>query len=96
MCIFDRRKLGKLSFNQQIKKIVYTQETILPTAAQGMLWNEMENGMEWKENFGMEYGRCLEWNQMEDLKIGLEDGLPYFHTNYIDSPIRQNLQQITK
>ena len=22
--------------------------------------------MEWKENFGMEYGRCSEWNGMED------------------------------
>ena len=22
----------------------------------------MENGIEWKENFGMEYGRCSEWN----------------------------------
>ena len=29
---------------------------------QGMLWHGMENGMEWKENFGMEYGRCSEWN----------------------------------
>ena len=27
-----------------------------------MLWNGVENGMEWKENFGMEYGRCLKWN----------------------------------
>ena len=27
-----------------------------------MEWNGMENGMEWKENFGMEYGRCSEWN----------------------------------
>ena len=40
----------------------------------------MENGMEWKENFGMEYGRCLEWNGMEDLTNGMEDRLPYFHT----------------
>ena len=38
----------------------------------------MENGMEWKENFGMEYGRCSEWNGMEDLKNGMEDRLPYF------------------
>ena len=46
---------------------------------QGMLWNGMENGMEWKENFGigMEYGRCSEWNRTEDLKNGMEDGLPY-------------------
>ena len=34
--------------------------------------------MEWKENFGMAYGRCSEWN-------GMEDRLPYFHTNYIYS-----------
>ena len=26
-----------------------------------MEWNE--NGMEWKETFGMEYGRCSEWNE---------------------------------
>ena len=44
---------------------------------QGMLWNGMENGMEWKENFGMEYEKCLEWNEMEDLKNGMEDRLPY-------------------
>ena len=41
----------------------------------------MENGMEWKESFGMEYGRCSEWNGMEDLKNGMEGRLPYFHTN---------------
>ena len=27
-----------------------------------MLWHGMESGMEWRENFGMEYGRCSEWN----------------------------------
>ena len=36
----------------------------------------MENGMEWNVNFGMEYGRCSEWNGMEDLKNGMEDGIP--------------------
>ena len=46
-----------------------------------MKWNGMENGMEWKEKFGMEYTKCLEWNGMEDLKNGMEDRLPYFHTN---------------
>ena len=51
--------------------------------------------MEWKENFGMEYGRCSEWNGMEDLKNGTEDRLSYFHTNYIYS-MYQNLQQTTK
>ena len=55
-----------------------------------MEWNGMENGMEWKKNFGMDYGRCSEWNGMEDLKNGMEDRLPHIHTNYIYS----NLQQI--
>ena len=50
---------------------------------QGMLWNGVENGMEWKDDFGMECGRCSEWNGMEDLKNGMEDGLSYFHINYI-------------
>ena len=54
----------------------------------------MENGMGWK-NFGMEYGRCSEWNGMEDLKNGMEGRRPYFHTNCKYS-IYQNLQQITK
>ena len=30
-----------------------------------MVWNGMENGMEWNGNFGTEYGRCqngMEWN----------------------------------
>ena len=38
-----------------------------------MLVYGMENGMEWKKKFGMEYGRCSEWNGMEDLKNGMED-----------------------
>ena len=29
-------------------------------AGHAMEWNRMENGMERKENFGMEYGRCSE------------------------------------
>ena len=37
----------------------------------------MENGIEIKGIFGMEYGRCSEWNGMEDLKNGMEDRLPY-------------------
>ena len=36
--------------------------------------------MEWKENLGVECGRCSEWNRMEDLKNEMEDRLPYFHT----------------
>ena len=47
----------------------------------------MEND---KENFDMEYGRNSEWNGMEDLKNGMEDRVPYFHTHFIYS----NLQQI--
>ena len=50
---------------------------------QGMLWNGVENGMEWKDDFGMECGRCSEWNGMEDLKNGMEDGLSCFRINYI-------------
>ena len=37
--------------------------------------------MEWNVNFGMKYGRCQ--NGMEDFKNGIEDNLPYFHTNSI-------------
>ena len=49
--------------------------------------------MEWKENFGMLDAQ----NGMENLKKGMEDRLPYFHTNYIYSTgIYQNLQEITK
>ena len=41
----------------------------------------MKNVMEWKENFGVEYGRCSEWNGLEDLKNGMENRLPYqLHT----------------
>ena len=45
-------------------------------AGHGMKWNG-----KWKANFGMEYGRCR--NGMEDFKNGMEDNLPYFHTNSI-------------
>ena len=30
------------------------------------------HGMEWNVNFGMKYGRC---------QNGMDDNLPYFHTN---------------
>ena len=55
--------------------------------------------MEWKDNFGMEYGRCSKWNGMEDFKKLMVDRLPYVHTNYIYSigtGLYQNLQQIIK
>ena len=46
-----------------------------------MVWNGIENEIEWNGNFGMEYGRCQ--NGMEDFKNGMEDNLPYqFHTRF--------------
>ena len=33
------------------------------------------------KNFGMDYGRCR--NEIEDFKNGMEDNLPYFHTNSV-------------
>ena len=40
---------------------------------------DMENGMEWNGNFGMEYGDArMDWNAR--YKNGMEDNLPYFHT----------------
>ena len=46
-----------------------------------MVWNGIENGIEWNGNFGMEYGKCL--NGIENFKNGMEDHLPYFHINSI-------------
>ena len=46
---------------------------------QSMVWNGMENGMEWNGNFGMEYGRCqngMEW------KISRMEWKTIFHTSY--------------
>ena len=43
-----------------------------------MVWNGMENGMEWNGNFGMEYGRCqngMEW------KISRMEWKTIFHTS---------------
>ena len=44
-------------------------------------WYEMEwnRTVEWNENFGLENGRSQ--TGMEDFKNGVEDNLPYFHTN---------------
>ena len=50
--------------------------------------------MEWKENFGMEYGRCSEWNGMEDLKNGTEARLPYFHANCLYSIYQKPLSKM--
>ena len=44
-------------------------------------WNGMENGMERKFRYGI--WKMPEWNGIEDFKSGIEDNLPYFHTNSI-------------
>ena len=44
-----------------------------------MVWNGMENGMEWKFWYGI--WKMPEWNGMEDFENGMEDNLPYFHAN---------------
>ena len=44
-----------------------------------MVWNGMENGMEQKFRYGI--WKMPQWNGMEDFKNGMEDNLPYFHTN---------------
>ena len=41
----------------------------------------MENGMERKFWYGI--WKMPEWNGMKDFKNGMEDNLPYFHTNSI-------------
>ena len=46
------------------------------------------HAVEWKENFGMEHGRCSEWNGMEDLRNGMENRFPYFHTNQLTTSIQ--------
>ena len=53
--------------------------------------------MEWKKNFGMEYGRCSEWNGMEDLKNGMEGRLPsILTTNAVYIKTYNKLQRTTK
>ena len=47
----------------------------------GMEWNGKWNGMERKFRYGI--WKMPEWNEMEDFKNGMEDYLPYFHTNSI-------------
>ena len=46
-----------------------------------MVWNGIENGLEWNGNFGMKYGRCQ--NGIEDFKNGMEENLSFFHINSI-------------
>ena len=49
--------------------------------AMARAWYGMENGMERKFRYGI--WKMPEWNGMEDFKNGMEDNLPYFHTNSI-------------
>ena len=46
-----------------------------------MEWNGKWNEMERKFRYGI--WKMPEWNGMEDFKNGMEDNLPYFHTNSI-------------
>ena len=46
-----------------------------------MEWNGKWNGIERKFYYGL--WKMLEWNGMENFKNGMEDNLPYFHTNSI-------------
>ena len=46
-----------------------------------MEWNGKWNGMERKYQYGI--WKMPEWNGMEDFKNGMEDNLPYFHTDSI-------------
>ena len=46
-----------------------------------MVWNGKWNGTEISV-WNMEDAR-MEWNGIEDFKNGVEDNLPYFHTNSI-------------
>ena len=62
---------------QGVKPSFPATNRMLWYASQGMLWN----GMEWKMVWN---GRILVWN-MEDAQNGMEDRLPFFHTNYIYS-----------
>ena len=48
--------------------------------------------MEWNGNFSMEYRRCQ--NGIEDFKNGMEDNLPYIHTNSIQDFAHDILQKI--
>ena len=74
--IFTRLMFIEASSN--IKHLVY-KATVYANNNNAMMYSG--HGMEWNGNFGMEYGRCQ--NGMEDFKNGMEDNLPYFHTNSI-------------
>ena len=61
--------------------------TVLTTRA----WYGMENGMERKFRYGI--WKMPEWNGMEDLKNGMEDNLPYFHTRFRALYLQKNTYQ---
>ena len=46
-----------------------------------MVWNGKWNEMERKFRYGV--WKMPKWNGMEDFKNGMEDNLPYFHTNSV-------------
>ena len=54
--MYRKRMANGANRGKSARVCVYDSITI--PFGSGMLWNGMENGMEWKENFGMEYGRC--------------------------------------
>ena len=54
---------------------------LLLLSGHGMEWNEKWKGIERKFRYGI--WKMPEWNGMEDFKNGMEDNLPYFHTNSI-------------
>ena len=61
------------------------------TEQQGLVWNGMENGMEWNGNFGMEYAR-MEWNGRFQEWNGRQSSiLPYqFHTKFCSMYLQKN------
>ena len=58
------------------------------SSMQGMVWNEIEYGIERNRNFGMEYGRCQ--SDME-LKISKMDWKTMFRTSI---PIRYEISLV--
>ena len=59
-----------------------------------MGFSGFDQGMVWNGKFRYGIWKMPEWNGMEDFKNGMEDNLPYFHTNSIlDLCIVQYLQK---
>ena len=61
----------------------YQSVSLEKSHQQGMVWNGMENGIEWKGKFRYGIWKMPVWNGMKNFKNGIEDNLPYFHTNSI-------------